>query len=41
MAETVLGCDNDKCIAHKECERYRLFKAGQKEYKTHGGKLQT
>ncbi len=38
MAEKILACDNEKCIAHNECERYRLFKEGQKDYKTHSGK---
>ncbi len=37
MAEKILACDNEKCLKSDECERYRLFKAGAKEYKTHNG----
>jgi hypothetical protein len=37
MAEKILACDNIKCLRNKECERYRLFKAGAKEYKTNNG----
>ena len=38
MEEKILACDNNICIAKDECERYRLFKEGQKDYKTHNGK---
>ncbi len=37
MAEKILACDNDNCLKKDECERYGLFKAGAKEYKTFNG----
>ena len=37
MEEKILACDNDNCMKKGECERYRLFKEGQKDYKTHNG----
>ncbi|MCK5294923.1 MAG: hypothetical protein KAJ49_09740 [Arcobacteraceae bacterium] len=38
MEEKVLACDNEICKEKDNCERYRLYKAGEKEYKTHNGK---
>ncbi len=38
MAEKILACNNEICKMKDECERYRLFKEGEKEYKTHNGK---
>ena len=38
MKERILACDNDICKVKDECERYRLFKEGQQDYKTHNGK---
>ena len=37
MEEKILACDNDSCIAKDECKRHKLFKDGEKEYKTHSG----
>ncbi len=37
MEEKILACDNEDCMKKDVCERYRLFKEGQKEYKTHSG----
>jgi len=37
VQEKILACNNEKCVKNIECERYRLFKSGEKEYKTHGG----
>ncbi len=37
MEEKILACDNKKCLKSQECERYRLFSEGEKEFKTHGG----
>ncbi len=36
--QETMACDNDICVKRDECERYRLFKAGAKKYKTHNGK---
>jgi len=38
MEEKILACDNEICKVKDECERYKLFKEGAKEYKTHNGK---
>jgi len=37
MEEKILACDNKKCLKSEECERYRLFENGAKEFKTHNG----
>jgi hypothetical protein len=37
MEEKILACNNKTCIKKDECERYRLYKAGAKEYKANGG----
>jgi len=37
MEEKILACNNETCMKRNECERYRLFKEGEKEYKTNGG----
>ena len=37
MAEKILACDNEKCLKSDECERHRLYKSGDKEYKTFNG----
>ncbi len=37
MAEKILACNNKICIANDICARYKLYKDGQKEYKTHSG----
>ena len=39
MEEKILACDNEICKVKDECERYKLFKEGAKEYKTHNGKV--
>ena len=38
MEEKILACNSEICKVNDECERYRLFKEGQKDYKTHNGK---
>jgi len=37
MAEKILACDNSICVKRNECERYRLFKEGDKNCKTNSG----
>jgi len=37
MDEKLLACNNGNCIKKDECERYKLFKDGAKEYKRNGG----
>jgi len=38
MSEKILACDNEICFEKDNCERYRLWKAGAKDFKTHNGK---
>jgi len=38
MEEKILACNNEICKVKNECERYRLYKEGAKDYKTHNGK---
>ena len=37
MEEKILACNNEICMAKEICKRYKLYKAGEKEYKTHNG----
>jgi hypothetical protein len=37
MEEKVVACNNSNCKEKDRCERYRLYKAGAKEYTTNGG----
>ena len=37
MSEKILACDNENCKMKNECQRYKLYKDGEKKYKTHGG----
>ncbi len=37
MEEKTLACDNEICMVKDICVRYKLYKDGQKEYKTHSG----
>jgi|GEM_PF-572827 hypothetical protein len=38
MSEKILACDSEICFEKDNCERYRLWKAGAKDFKTHNGK---
>ena len=37
MSEKIQACDNDTCLKKDECERARLYKNGDKNYKTFNG----
>ncbi len=37
MNEEILACDNHECKEKERCERYRLYKAGAKEFKRNSG----
>jgi len=38
--EKIVACNNDKCIKRNQCQRYKLFKEGAKEFTTNGGNAQ-
>ena len=35
--ENITACNNEKCMKKDECERYRLWKNGAKEFTTNSG----
>ena len=39
-SEKIVACNNSGCIKKDECERYRLYKNGDKEYTTNSGTAQ-
>jgi len=37
MEEQILACNNEECIKKDDCQRYKLYTEGAKEYKKNSG----